>query len=322
MNDVILQQDNRLTTARYELSLMEKRVLYIIIQQIRKDFVLSEKGDRNLFDNLIIKMRGESITKGVDAKPYLVKNALKQLRERSFEWQNEYDEDSPKHEWFEVGFINYGEWNKGGMVEVEVSKKILPFFVELADKFTEYSLLVAISLRSKWSQRLYELCCQWRASGGFQVELKELREMLKLEGSYKRYASLKKYVLEVARKELKELYDKGESDVCFEYSEHKNGRSVNWLRFKVFTKKDKENLSMDDMDYYVRVHLHEIFKTDDKPKNKEFINKTMVALRLDGNNLKHAYRRLFDTVLKLPKDEQAKYMRYIINNDYLNENKS
>lgn len=321
MRDVTLRQDNRLTNARYELTLVEKRVLYIIIKQIRKDFVLNHNGQRNLFDNLVIKMRGSQVTKDLDLKPHHIKEALKQLRQRSFEWQNEYDEEDPRHEWFEVGFINYGDWTTTGLIEVEVSKKILPFFVELADKFTEYSALVAISLRSKWSQRFYELCCQWRVAGGFQLEVSKLREMLMLEDSYKRYASLKKYVIEVARKELQELYDKGQSDVCFAYSELKNGRSVDALKFKVLTSKDKETLSLDDMDYYVRVHLHNMFETEKKPKNKEFIDKTMVHLRLNPDDLKHCYKRLFDTVLKLPKAEQGKYMRYIIQNDYLEKGK-
>jgi plasmid replication initiation protein len=34
----------------------------------------------------------------------------------------------------------------------------MPFLVELSSQFTTYSLSVAMSLKSKWSQRMYELC--------------------------------------------------------------------------------------------------------------------------------------------------------------------
>jgi len=317
MRKTTLRQDNRLTSARYELSLLEKRVLYLIIREIRNQFVLKKEGQRTLFDNLVVSMHSEKIKKELDIKPYQIKEALKQLRLRSFEWQNEYDEEHEKHNWLEVGFINYSKWNDDFKIDVEVSKEILPFFVELSKNFTEYSLVIAISLRSKWSQRFYELSSQWKNAGGFQVKVNELREMLKLENQYSRYASFKQRVLEVARLELKELYDAGQSDLYFSYSEHKLGRSVDSLKFKIISDKDTTKLSTEDIDYIVRGHLHRIFKTSSMPKNMDFVNETMTALRLDVDKLKHCYNRLEKTVLKLDVKEQAKYMRFIINEDYL-----
>ena len=35
MDDYKLRQSNRLTTARYELNLIEKRVMYFIIKEVR-----------------------------------------------------------------------------------------------------------------------------------------------------------------------------------------------------------------------------------------------------------------------------------------------
>ncbi len=318
MRETILAQDNRITTARYELSLLEKRIMYFLLRDVRKKFVLKKEGDTTLFDDLIIKTTSSALRKDLsETNTNKIKKALKSMRLRSFEWQNEYSEDHELHEWFEVGFINYGKWKRGGDIEFQVSKEILPFFIELTSRFTEYSSLIAMSLKSKWSQRFYEYCCQWRQAGGFVLSIKNLRAQLLLETKYVKYSTLKKNVVDVAHKELKTLFDKGQCDVCFEYSELKNGRSVEQLKFKVISKGNEENLSNEDIDYIVRTDLHKIFDTKNKPKNKAFVGKTMTCLRLDLEKMNHCYKRLKTNVKKLDKEERARYMRFIINEDYL-----
>lgn len=321
MKETILAQDNRITTARYELSLLEKRIMYFLLRYVRNKFVLKKDGEKTLFDDMIIKTTSAKLREGLNENSTKkIKEALKHLRMRSFEWHNGEPEDSKKHEWFETGFINYGEWKNGGEIEFQVSKKILPFFVELTSHFTEYSSLIAMSLKSKWSQRFYELCCQYKNAGGLNFPVEDLRKQFALEDKYKDYSALKNKVVVVAHKELKELFKENQCDVYFEYSEIKNGRSVESLKIKVISKqKGIEYLSNDDLDYHVRTALHKIFDTKSKPKNKEFVGKTMTALRLDLDKMKHCYKRLETTVKKMPKDEQAKYLRYIINEDYLTE---
>lgn len=316
MKDVKIVQDNRLTTARYELSLLEKRVMYIIIRDIRNKFVLKTEGNRDLFDNLLIKLNPTNFLQELnETNTVKVRNALKSLRLRSFEWDNGHPIGTYEYEALEVGFINWHRWKRGGDIELEVSKVLLPFLVELTERFTEYSLVVAMTLKSKWSQRLYELCSKWHRAGGFQMTVDELRKEFVLEKKYKKYGALKKYVLDVAHKELKELYTKGQSDLYFEYSEVKKGRSVTSWKFKIISNKDRAKLSKEDVDYLVRTDLALIFDTKNKPKNKEFVAKTMNVLRLDFELMKHCYERL-TSVMKM-KDDRARYMRYIINEDYL-----
>lgn len=313
-----IAQDNRITTARYELSLIEKRIVYFMIKEIRNKYVLSESGQRNLFDNLVIKLKLSSLVKG-DQNPKEVREALMALRVRSFQYQEGGGgKDDPDY-WFECGYINYGTWKKGtGEVEIEVSKMILPFFIELTKRFTEYSLTVAMSLRSKWSQRFYELCSQWKTGGGFNIDVLEIRKQFKIEEKYSRYATLKKYVLDVAHKELKELYDSGQSDLYFEYSEVKKGRSVKSLRFKVISSTQQEmKVTNDDMMYYIRTELRVIFQTSQKPKNQKFIGSLLRELTIHEEKIKHCYKKVIFTKNNLPKEEHAKYLRFIIKDEYL-----
>ena len=315
MSDILLRQDNRITSSRYELSLIEKRVMYFILREIRKQFVLSDTGQRDLFNDLIVKMEGASLVKEVykDNKKAVVK-ALKNLRLRSFEYDDEVTD-----RWFEVGFINYGDWDNGN-VEVQISKKVLPFYVELTEKYTEYSLIVAMGLKSKWSQRMYELCAQWRSAGGFQMRVDELRSMFRLEDEYDRYASLKKFVLEAARDELKALYDKGECDLYFNYSERKEGRSVVSWSFKIIVSNNPQNeLSSADLDYMIRTELSNLFDTSKHPKNKEFVAKVMASLRLNPDELDRCHKKILYVRQHIPSDEQARYLRFVLKEEFLKD---
>lgn len=322
MKDIILRQDNRITTARYELSLVEKNVMYVIIKQIRKQFVINDDGQKDLFDDLVVKMNSSQLLKDLhETNSSRIKQGLKNLRLRSFEYHNGKPEEDKNHEWLEVGFINYSKWKPGGEIEVQVSKEILPFFVELTRNFTEYSLVVAISLKSKWSQRLYELSSKWKAAGGFRMSITELRELFDLKEKYSKYAAFKKFVLDVGHKELKTLFKKGESDLYFEYTEEKVGRTIENIRFKIISNSKEIEPSLDDLDYLVRTQLHDIFETKKKERNKEFVTATMSILRLDVEKLKHCYKKLL-SIKDLPKDEKGRYMRFVILEDYIDNKKA
>jgi plasmid replication initiation protein len=318
MEKQIIQQDNRITTARYELSIMEKRIMYILVSEIRKKFVLNRVGNETLFDDMIIKITSAKLIKDLEERnTKRIKKAFKSLRLRSFEWNNGTDEDSPEHEWFEVGFINYGEWKRGGAIEFQVSKLILPYFVALTEQFTEYNLIVAISLKSKWSQRFYEICNQWRNAGGTILNIKDLRDSFGLTDKYGKYGSFKKFVIEVAYKELKNLYHKGQSDIYFEYTEVKNGRSVTDLRLKIITENtEKEVAKTVDVLHLVREDLYNIFETRKKEKNKEKIQKLLAHLILNSDQLYVVYGKIEYTKKNISRHEWQKYLRAIFNSEY------
>lgn len=323
MQDYLLRQDNRITTARYELSLIEKRVMYYILKEIRQQFVLTE-GQRDLFSDLIVKINVSQLVKSVDSNDNYsrVKVGLKNLRLRSFEWDNGEVEFSEEWEFLEVGFIDWSKWKKKGTVEVQISNKILPFYVELTKNYTEYSLLVAMGLKSKWSQRMYELCAQWRSAGGFKIRIDELRRMFMLEDEYDRYASLKKFVLDVAHNEIKALYDKGECDLYFNYSELKSGRAVETLSFKIIVKDNENQYTLTDYDYFIRTELHALFQTATHPKNKVFVEKVMTVLRKNPDTkLEPCYKKILYVNQNIPAEERVRYMRFVLNEEFLSNKK-
>ena len=100
----------------------------------------------------------------------------------------------------------------------------MPYLVALAENFTSYDLTVAISLKSAYSQRFYEYCCQFknRTNKTFFFSVDDLKKMMMLEDKkgYDNSSNFKTKVLDVAQKELKEAYDNGQSALYFDYQVH------------------------------------------------------------------------------------------------------
>jgi plasmid replication initiation protein len=309
MENEMLVQSNTITQARYEFTKIEKRIIYRIIKEIRKKYVTGEL-QSNLFNELVLSLTFKDLQE-VSENTQLVYKSIRTLKNRFYEFDND-------EEWLIIGIINKARHLKNkGTWEITVDREMVAQFVELAKNYTEYSLTVAMSLRSEYSQRLYEYCSQFRSSGGFRMKLQDMKEKMRLVKKYDRYASFKKYVIDVAHKELKELYKDGQCDLYFEYSEEKNGRSVETLRFKVVSRESPETkMSLEDILYSVRNDLASIFDVKKMPKNQEFVNKAMGELVLNPEKLNHCFGKLAFVKSNLPKEEWQRYMRFVINDEY------
>jgi len=321
--DIILAQANALTQARYDFTVVEKRAVYFIIQEVRKQFIDRTDGQKNLFDNLVVRINTENLTKA-EMRLSEVYAGLSMLRKKSI-----CLEDDTLI--LEVGFINYYKHTKREPhLEVEVSHVILPYLVELASHFTTYSLTVAITLTSKYSQRFYEYCSQFehsdtdptnKNSGYFFTTVQELRRKLMIETMYTKYALLKTKVLDVAKKELKTLYDKEQCNLYFEYKEEKIGRKVDKLHFFIFSRDSKKAVvdthKLLDQVFYIRTWLESWLSAKKRPKNKEWIDKVISHINLHAELIPKLYKRLE----KLKKDEPTKnhaaIARHIIEEDFL-----
>lgn len=308
----MLVQSNTITQARYEFTKIEKRIIYRIIKEIRKQYVTGEL-QSNLFNELVVCLTFKDLQE-VSENTQLVYKSIRTLKTRLYEFDND-------EEWLILGIINKARHIKTkGTWEITVDREMVAQFVELAKNYTEYSLTVAMSLRSEYSQRLYEYCSQFRSSGGFRMKVQDMKEKMRLVKKYDRYAGFKKYVLDVALKELKELYKQGQCDLYFEYSEEKNGRSVETLRFKIISRETPETkMSLEDLLYSVRNDLTNIFDVQKMAKNKEFVNKTMSELILNPEKLNHCYGKIAYTKSKLPKEDWQRYLRSIIKDEYFND---
>lgn len=311
MREIIIAQDNRLTTSRYELSLIEKRVFYYIIKEVRSKY---NTGQRDLFDDLILRLNISDLSKEVNQEDNRkeTRKALVSLRKRDFEYENPDDED----DWLVCGFIDWARIKKG-VAEIQVSRVLMPFLVELSGQFTPYSLNVAMSLKSKWSQRMYELCQKWQGTDGFRISIEDLRKSFMLEDKYNRYALLNERVLQVAKRELKELYNIGQCDVYFEFSEERNGRSVEMLRFKLFRKNSMNIKTTQDLLLELIPLFQSMYETNTKPKNDVFVKDVILQLQKYPDLIEPLNKRVKEILADGMKSDTARYIRFILNEDVM-----
>lgn len=310
MKEIVIAQDNRLTTSRYELTLIEKRIFYYIIKEVRSKY---NTGQRDLFDDLILNIRVSDLCKEVNQEDNKkeTRKALEKFRSRNFTYSNEDDDD-----WLTCGFINYAHIKKG-IAEIQVSHKLMPFLVELSSQYTAYSLHVAMSLKSKWSQRMYELCQKWQGTDGFRISVDELRKSFILEDKYNRYALLNERVLQVAKRELKELYDLGQCDVYFEFTEERNGRSVEMLRFKLFRKNAMNIKTTNDLLLELIPIFQSMYETNTKPKNDSFVKEVIIQLQKFPSLIEPLNKRIKEILSEGMKSDTPRYIRFILNEDVI-----
>ena len=210
--EILLRQGNPLTESRYKFSNYEKNAFYVVVKQVRKDYVEREP-PRTEFENMRVKIAKTALSE-ISDKDHTkeARQALRSLRNKTIEFEDK------EGNWLYCGFINQAKYiAKEKVYEVEVSRDLMPYLVELSRHYTEYSLLVAISLKSIYSQRFYELCCQYRNLGKFGKTVEQLKQMFCLEGKYTQLYLFKQKVLDVAQKELKAAYEENQCDLWFDY---------------------------------------------------------------------------------------------------------
>ena len=109
----------------------------------------------------------------------------------------------------------------------------MPFLFDLKQRFTEYRLIQILGMKSAYSVRLYELMKSYAHQKSKTFDIDELKRLLMVDGieSYNRFPDFRRYVLEIALKEINLLTD---LNVSFETI--KRGRKVEKVKFRIDAK--------------------------------------------------------------------------------------
>lgn len=220
----LVVKDNALINASYNLDLVEQRLILLAIVEARE----SGKGI-NANDPLTV--HAESYINHFSVHRNTAYQALKDACKDLFARQFSYQEQRPKgvanitSRW--VSQIAYVD--NSATVELIFAPAIIPLVTRLEEQFTSYELKQVSGLSSAYAIRLYEVLIAWRSTGKTPViELSGFRQKLGvLETEYKRMYDFKKYVLDLAIKQINE-----HTDITVKVEQHKKGRSVSGFSFK------------------------------------------------------------------------------------------
>lgn len=241
----ILMKNNVLIKARYNLSLVQSNILITILYKLQRDqkgqatCIISRKELQNLITN-----KSQKTLKGI------IKILDAFLEEYIYFKQEK--ENGRNAIWGKYSFISGYEYDDETdsfkIVCAERVHELLLSYMQIG--YTPINLKVYLSLKSTYSQRIYDLLRLWsNTMKNITYEIDELKELLMLENKYNEYSDFKKAVL---NKSVNELNKTGMFEIKFK--ENKIGRKVKSVTFivddlderKYFQQKSSKKLIVND----------------------------------------------------------------------------
>lgn len=218
----ILRQHNAITEARYEMSSLEKNIVYMLMAVLKEDNPPKQRDYELLFSELEDRLQEKISWEN------LIKASQKLVTRRYI-----IVEDNGDEVFLPIASSFHFNPSKG-IITLGVTSMAHPYLVALKENFTEFQLDMALSLVSKYSKRLYEMLCQYKDIGTFKIKVQELKNRLMLvdpktgEDKYKGWTMFEKNVLKTPQKELSE-----KTDISFEYKAIKTWKKYTDLEFKI-----------------------------------------------------------------------------------------
>jgi hypothetical protein len=201
LNNKDIIQSYILTTARYDFSVYEKRILYGIVEclqsqlaghKLNKDFIVSE----DLRGNVEIELPVSSLLMAgkEDKNHSQIKKALYSLLGKKISYEDE-------KAWMAFTLIINPEFNKySRKVTFTLHKKVYKAILDFSKGYRRYELETVMSFRSVYAMRFYELFSGQKKTMMYSIE--DLRNMFQLGDKYRLTKDFVKYVIGSAKKEL------------------------------------------------------------------------------------------------------------------------
>ena len=326
---------NGLINSPAVFSLLEKRVLYFLSLQIKYRFIDKGLDAPEAWKDLCFELTDRDLGV-IGGKTHVLQTyeALSELGEK-FMPVSYYNEKKQlihgRVHWVDTFMYN----TETKRYEVRMSPELMPYLINLARSFTTFCAQTALSLRSKYSQKLYEFCCEFSGNyrypraksydlafkkNVFPIRIEHLRYLLDLsekrdertgkilsKEKYSNFANLMKYAIYPAQKELYALYHQGNSEVWFDCVPYqKEGRKIVSLLLIIYTKK------------HPKEGLQKLWEEGDEPLNpfEEFTGAALVQKEKQASCSCPASQELVSQVEKkletyLESHEVVYYLNYI-----------
>lgn len=230
MKTELIVKDNALINASYNLDLVEQRLILLAIVEARE----SGKGI-NANDPLTVHAESyiNQFSVHRNTAYQALKDACDDLFARQFSYQSISEKGNiinHKSRWVsEVAYID-----NEAVVRLIFAPAIVPLITKLEEQFTKYEMQQISNLTSAYAVRLYEILIAWRSTRKTPlITMHDFRKKIGvLDTEYKRMYDFKKYVLNIALKQVNE-----HTDIIVKVEQHKTGRSISGFSFSFTQKK-------------------------------------------------------------------------------------
>lgn len=221
-----LIQSYVLTTARYDYSVYEKRVLYRIVEQLQaltKGIELKGRYpiQEDLFGDRVMTFEISNFLTGEEDKNHKrVIKALKDLNDKSFEyvtkstWERIRIIESPKMD---------GIGNRTTTVQFRLDKKMYDAFLDFTKGYKKFELELAMKFESVYAMRFYELFNGQKTPLTYCIP--ELKKMFGLEDKYNGRTGNTDFIRKVVTKAKEELDKHSPVSFKFKYKDRELKRA-------------------------------------------------------------------------------------------------
>lgn len=221
-NYLVTKSNYFIMNSSYDLSLQEQKIILTLASMVQPDDEEFKSYDFKISDFMkLLDIEDQS-------KYTEIPKITKELMKKVFEIQE-------GKKLIQIAWLSSAIYEKGsGYVELAFSPYLKPYMLKLNNMFTQYKLSNILSMKSKYSPRIYEFlkCNEFKKQGYIKIEITELRKLLKADNVYPRYNDFKRKVIIQVQKELKK-----KTDISFEFEEIKTGRKVTSLKFYIRSNK-------------------------------------------------------------------------------------
>ena len=245
----------------YDLSLSEQKIILTLASMVQPDDE-DFKPYRFKISDFMALLDVDTKTKYTE-----IPKITKELMKKVFE----IEEDDTI---IQTAWLSSATYKKGsGIIELEFSPRLKPYMIKLNGLFTQYKLSNILSMKSKYSPRIYEIlkCNEYKKQGYIEIDVDELRKLLKAENIYPRYNDFKRKILEQTQNELKKI-----TDIDFDFEEFKTGRKVTSLKFYINSNKNKFINNTSSVDEVATTTSND---KDSKDSSEDEINSIIIMMK-------------------------------------------
>lgn len=218
----VTKSNDLIQKTRYDLSVKEQKIMLRVIQMIQPtdtNFTTYEFSLKEFCNLCGIAIGGSGYAE--------IKKALLSLKSKAW-FLRKPDGSETTVSWVLKADIS----QKHDFITIELDRDLKPYLLQLKEHFTTYSLYYTITMRSKYSIRLYELLKSYQNLGEKEFNVEDLKTKLMAEKN-KRWQDFRRNVIETAVKEINTL-----SDIYVSYELKKTGRQFTDIMFKIRLKED------------------------------------------------------------------------------------
>lgn len=217
----LLRQHNAITEARYEMSALEKNIVYMLLASLRQKSISLRQCHYRISLKELNRRMGAETTVGelMEASQKLLSRVYTIIEEDGAE--------------LHTSLVSSISNMPDEEIEIGISSMMMPYLIALRE-YTEFDLDTALSLKSAYSKRIYEMLSQHIEAGELYISVEELKWRLALcdpkagTEKYASWAAFRKAVLEGPQQELAQ-----KSKLHFNYEAIKTGKRYTHLLFRI-----------------------------------------------------------------------------------------